>query len=656
MANCANLCTAEKCQELERRIGVLESTLALLEASFESHISQDIPQAHDFRPSWKVDVDHRENTLFVTVTMEGDSRFDSVVLDYVTKSEFNDHLNTAIPFAHDYQFEYQPTVGVDIVEGELIVSVDDMSDRALLPEMETDVLVDVFPTEDNTAVIKVMVNGESDESLIQFPEVNFDDLNIQNELKFESLSGSDSKLTSTVTVNEQSATDFVYLDVNTDVSLSGNKTASGFNLTVRVDEGEDSIFIPDRVGGGGGEGGGGDPIDTSDFATKNEVAAVDGKIDAHMETSLSDSHPNDLDLQVTLRDAGNGVLRACVQIPGLASNCGEIDLFELLDMEEILKLTKRIYKILGGDLWGDPDSEVVTLKVKPEEYIRNMGIAQYQTDVSEGEELTISSLVQLLGALTSVDYFRSGHHRLPATLLTSLINTEEGNQPLTIYDQLSFQEWIIRNIDAIAGEYPLEINSKTTDDSGNEVEQTITFNNNAEALAEITALIIGMVQDTDDTLNASLRTLAEARAAANAAIVAVDYAAANAEYLGYKGKEKIKEVPMCFTPKAESLRATLQPSTQKIVSWENQDKETLVELVKRTLIGAEIVRAANYIPWKPGQNFTGDTIRESKEAQRTENEQKWEQFINETNNPTGRLRVDRPPARIKDITIDNPGS
>ncbi|WP_036488033.1 hypothetical protein [Myxosarcina sp. GI1] len=633
MANCENLCTAAKCAELERRINELESLI-------NNHLSLAVPQAHQFNSSVNVNADLSDRSLRIQVEVEDIGvNADTVTLPFVTQDEFNDHVNQDIPTAHDYK----PFVAVDFFNesGVLVVSVDGESDSDVINvNNETDVFVDVFP-QDDYSVIKVTVNGSSDEDYFQLPDPTIE---VQNELKFTGTNDYGSQLTSTVTVNGQQASDSVTIDVTSDVELSGSRRGNGFDLTVRVDDGQDTIFIPDYIGGGY-------DVDLSAYATKAEL-------NAHTNTGLSGSHPNDLDLQIGMSFVEDD-LRVCVEIEGLLSNCGQINLSGFLgqdiDMELLLQIlanTDRIYKILGGDLWGNPDSEDISLKIKPEEYIRTIGKAQYKTDVDEGKELTITSLVQLLGAFSSVDYFRSGLHRLPATTFNSLINTEQGNQELKIYDTLSFQEWIIRNIDALAGEYPLEIKSKAKDSNNRDVEQTITFANNAEALAEITALIIGLVQDTDDTLNASLRTMAEARAAANAAIVAVDYAAANAEYLGYKGKEKSKEVNLSFTPGAKTLRDTFKPSTQKIISWINQDKETLVELVKRTLIGAEIIKAANYIPWKPGQKFTGDTIREKRDEQRTENDAKWQEFVNRTNNPTGRYKVNKPEAKIKDNTVN----
>lgn len=51
--SCPDLCTAAKCEELERRINALEIGLELLQASFNAHVSQDIPTAHDYKPDYK---------------------------------------------------------------------------------------------------------------------------------------------------------------------------------------------------------------------------------------------------------------------------------------------------------------------------------------------------------------------------------------------------------------------------------------------------------------------------------------------------------------------------------------------------------------------------------------------------------------------------
>lgn len=61
--SCDNLCTAAQCQELERRISSLEQALELLEASFEAHTLQDIPQAHNYTPKVNIDGNYSNKQL-----------------------------------------------------------------------------------------------------------------------------------------------------------------------------------------------------------------------------------------------------------------------------------------------------------------------------------------------------------------------------------------------------------------------------------------------------------------------------------------------------------------------------------------------------------------------------------------------------------------
>lgn len=68
MSNCPDICTAEKCRELEERIEKLESDLELLKAAFEAHTEQEIPEAHLYEP--EVDVSLAVNSTVFTEICE----------------------------------------------------------------------------------------------------------------------------------------------------------------------------------------------------------------------------------------------------------------------------------------------------------------------------------------------------------------------------------------------------------------------------------------------------------------------------------------------------------------------------------------------------------------------------------------------------------
>ncbi len=241
--------------------------------------------------------------------------------------------------------------------------------------------------------------------------------------------------------------------------------------------------------------------------------------------------------------------------------------------------------------------------------------------------------------------------------MESIIKPElEDNQEeptVTIFDSLSFQEWFIKQFDAIFGQYPIKFDYKINDENGSEIIQTIEIPNNAEALTQILGIVLGISEESDNTLNAVMRCLAETRSSANAAILAHDFARSNAEYLGYRGRERKREIDISFTPGAKSLREALQPSKQKLIGWDFDDKETLVELIKKLLFSADIIKAAIYLPFDPKQDkVTGDTIKETLEKNQQLQDEKWEKFKNIINNPTGQYKVNKPQANLRDLTID----
>ena len=163
----------------------------------------------------------------------------------------NNHLDLNIPQAH----KYEPSVLVDVFElanqtAIIKVSVDGNSDEdtLLLPTFEPDVLVDVFE-QDNSAVIKVSVNGDSDEDTLLFSN---NDQHIESNLKGSAILTGDTLLISiadgesqdTFSVNlpyltEQDLPPTEQLPVNLELSIEGNT----LNAAVDVGDYSDWAFV-----------------------------------------------------------------------------------------------------------------------------------------------------------------------------------------------------------------------------------------------------------------------------------------------------------------------------------------------------------------------------------------------------------------------------
>lgn len=113
MSNCPDLCTAAKCEELERRIEELENKLEL---HILANINANSNLAHTYYP----EIDHQlkivqledEVRIFSDIYLEGTfAGSDSIIqLPFVTKKEFNDHVLTQVNADNDLAHTYNPEI------------------------------------------------------------------------------------------------------------------------------------------------------------------------------------------------------------------------------------------------------------------------------------------------------------------------------------------------------------------------------------------------------------------------------------------------------------------------------------------------------------------------------------------------------------------
>ena len=272
--SCPDLCTAAKCAELEARIGALEQALELLEASFESHVAQDIPTAHDYTPNVIVTINEQNNYIFVDVEVDGVGDSDSFKNPHVESnlkiSGFIES-NKLYLFIADGESEDSEVIDINLNEPddlyveniELFSALDgntlgitatlymsDGSDRnsnlttVELPVFEPFVVVDVFPTGDGTFVITVTVNGDSDSDTftINIPDMNCDEF--LEELRFccselsNALNSLSTQLSNTESILNQSIEE-VHREVTIDIT---GEITEGDCTTKLRDENGDFVF------------------------------------------------------------------------------------------------------------------------------------------------------------------------------------------------------------------------------------------------------------------------------------------------------------------------------------------------------------------------------------------------------------------------------
>ena len=163
MANCQDLCTAAKCQELEEKIEQLELDLALLRVRFDAHLLQPIPTAHDY--------DEPELLVGFDITPVGNGNY----------------------------------IFTSTVNGE--------SDNDLLTINPPSVLLDIFETGEDTYNFKVTVDGESDEDTLiithpdlEIPEIEPPESNLN-------INGSYFDEDLTITISDGNSTDSVQINI-----------------------------------------------------------------------------------------------------------------------------------------------------------------------------------------------------------------------------------------------------------------------------------------------------------------------------------------------------------------------------------------------------------------------------------------------------------
>jgi hypothetical protein len=199
-----------------------------------------------------------------------------------------------------------------------------------------------------------------------------------------------------------------------------------------------------------------------------------------------------------------------------------------------------------------------------------------------------------------------GSDDLPASVPAYLTNPDSGNT--TINNLAQFISYAVKQLDALAGKYPIDIEVQDVDltQAGDQTQQ-LKIPNIAEALGEILTLLLLLRSESDANLSATIRAMIEAGASKQAATLAVEYGAANAEFLGYKGKQVNRDLPMSFDPTKERLDEILKEKVIPFKGWDNDDKNDINDLIAPILEMAAFWKAQNFR--KTGADDPSDKLR-----------------------------------------------
>lgn len=228
-----------------------------------------------------------------------------------------------------------------------------------------------------------------------------------------------------------------------------------------------------------------------------------------------------------------------------------------------------------------------------------------------------------------------------------------------ITSQPQYNAWLLKQIDALVGLFPIKI--ERTDENGQ--KQTLTFENIAEAIAELTGLLSQIAFDADTAVNVGTRATGEALGAKAAALQVGSYVKAIIDHMGFQTQHMSIDVPVSVTLGAvgsdgklqeSELKDFLKPSTQKAVGLKNTDPVDMRLILRRILEDGEIARAALFRPLKPNpadNTLTGDAIKQEKKAEKKRVDDAWEAFKLRYEGHTSGTKID-----IDDSTTSSPNT
>lgn len=238
---------------------------------------------------------------------------------------------------------------------------------------------------------------------------------------------------------------------------------------------------------------------------------------------------------------------------------------------------------------------------------------------------------------------RIGTSSYPIEVPESLLTGTDEAKIFKAESNAEYLFWLTKQIDSLVGEFPIKIEIKDADPlKAGDQKMQVEIPNIAEAIAEIYGLTFKSSVNQEVQLNMLLRLALETIQAKNAAIVAQDYARGNAQFLGYEGNTKGREIDYNFdltdvnvTQKNQSraitLESLLKNSKGWVTGWENNDKETVVDFLRKLMFSAGIIKSVFFRNKKQTKALAKDIDRMINDGKQQDKD--WEEFLKTINDP-----------------------
>jgi hypothetical protein len=188
--------------------------------------------------------------------------------------------------------------------------------------------------------------------------------------------------------------------------------------------------------------------------------------------------------------------------------------------------------------------------------------------------------------------------------------------------------WVVQNIDAVTGLFPIKIEAL----QGSGSKATLELENMSHAIQELFAMCLTIAQDCDAGVNIGARIATEIINTKVKATQGNELLQALIKWTGIAIAPTPKTIKLNFTPSAagannklenDEMEEFLKPSEKMYVGNECAEKDQLLPIVNRVLQNTEISRASVWHPIKPtgtkGDNFIGmATSKANKKASKAE--------------------------------------
>lgn len=278
----------------------------------------------------------------------------------------------------------------------------------------------------------------------------------------------------------------------------------------------------------------------------------------------------------------------------------------------------------GADPGADPEN-------KPDEKPEDICESPCIQDLGAAAEKADGNLKEILKLLKEI-HKTLGVKSFP--LSNPLLTGERGE---TQKDIIEILEWIVKNIDAVNGYWPLDVKVLGADSK----TKTIKIKDMSSAINELFGLLFTIAEDADAAVNIGARNIAETIQTKISTIQSGQLLKAIQKFLGFNTKATKDQIKLSVSPKAsgadnklqnQEMADFLRPSKQLFTGVEYSDNKELIVLLERILEDAEIARAALFKPLrinKKGEStLTGEALRREKLKSGIDiYEEEWESFI-----------------------------